>query len=96
MAQGDTVSGISSLSGSGTTYDIRPAVGEEWIIHNIYFNKGVEIFKYDGTNLVPLRTYADFGQWDWLCFHLTNSKYIRMRTIRSGTTKLGYDGVRSK
>ena len=96
MAQGDTVSAISSLSGSGTIFDIRPAAGEEWIIHNIYFNKGVEIFKYDGTNLVPLRTFADFGQWEWLCFHLTNSDYMRLKTIRSGTTIVGYCGVQSK
>ena len=96
MSFPNEVSGTSSLVGSGQNYDIRPAAGEEWIIHNIYFNKGIRIFMYNGTNQVPLRVFAHGWLWDWLCFHLTNSRYIRLTTIRAGTTIVGYDGVQSK
>ncbi len=96
MAQGEVVSDIASLIAAGQTYDIRPAAGVEWIIHNIYFSKGIEIFRYNGSSLIPLRTFADFGQWEWLDFHLTNGNYVRLRSIRSGTTKVGFDGVQTK
>jgi hypothetical protein len=92
----DTVSGSSSLSGSGQTYDIRPAAGQEWIVHNIYFSKGVKIHMTNGTNLVPLRFFSHGWFWEWLCFHVTNSRFIRLTTLRSGTTLVGFDGVQSK
>jgi len=92
----DVVSGSSSLSGSGQTYDIRPASGEQWIIHNIFFSKGVKIHMTDGTNLVPLRFFSHGWFWEWLCFHVTNSRWIRLTTLRAETTLVGYDGVQSK
>jgi hypothetical protein len=96
MAFPDQVTGTASLTGSGQTYDIRPSAGEEWIIHNIFFNKGIQIYMTDGTNLVPLRVFAHGWFWEWLSFHVNNTRFIRLKTIRTGTTLVGFDGVQSK
>lgn len=96
MAIGDVVSGIVSL----TQYQyatIQPPSGEEWIIHNIYFNNTVRMYFCDNTNILLFNWIKVLGHKPWTVFHLTNAKYLKIQAIKPGTTTLiGYDGIRTK
>jgi hypothetical protein len=95
MAEGDVIGGISSLA-SGGSMDIRPPAGDEWIIHNLYFSNTIELSFYDGSNNLIFGHYNFQGLAPWLCRHLTNSRYYRIKALKTGTTLAGYDGVETK
>ena len=95
MAQGDVISGISSLAQNGTMM-IQPPAGEEWILHNLYFDKAIEISFYDGTNILVFAYHNFQGILPWMARHLTNSRYYRVKALKTGTTLVGYDGVQTK
>jgi hypothetical protein len=92
---GDVVSGLSSLA----QYDslaIQPGSGEEWVIHNIYFDKSIQVQFYDGSNVLTFDWVTYLGSRPWRVFHLTNGRYLRLYALDTGTTLAGYDGVRIK
>lgn len=92
MATGDVVSIIESHV-QNEYMTIRPGVGVEWIIHNIYFNQPVEIQFYDGSNALIFEWINDIGEWPWTLFHLKNGYYLRVKATNFGTTLMAYDGV---
>lgn len=96
MAAGDVVSAIGSLA----QYDyltIRPAVGEEWLIHNIFFDNHVIISLYNGSSELLFEWVNMIGHKPWKAFHLRNGLYLRVQAQAAGVTTLaGYDGVQTK
>ena len=96
MAQGDVVTGISSIA-SGAFLEIQPPTGEEWVIHNIYYSQGtVEFYKYDGVNTIKFDSDTSFGARLGAVFHVTNAQWIRVKNTAGSATIVGYDGVKTK
>lgn len=97
MAQGDVVSGISTVA-SGNTLDIKPTTtGDQWVIHNIYYNQGtVEIYLTDGTNALQFYTDTSEGGLFGATYHCTTSHYLQVKNMNSGNTIIGFDGVQTK
>lgn len=87
-----TVASVVSLT-TGSTVDIRPDAGVEWVLHNIYVESGkqVKVLRYDGTNSVTIDTVT--GSLLAFCFHLTNTQYIRVQNLSGSDIYIGYDGM---
>lgn len=96
MAIGDTKAGLQSIS-AGAVLDIRPPSGEEWIIHNFYYDNGpVEINKTDGTNVLKFDNDISSGGRLGTVFHVTNTQWIQIKNTTNTTTLIGYDGIQTK
>lgn len=94
MAVGDVVQGLSSIT-TGNYLDIQPTAGAEWVIHNVMWDKAVEVYFSDGTNNLKLDIDTSYGGRIGTVFHCTNSKYYRIKA-NGATTLIGYDGVVTK
>jgi hypothetical protein len=95
MAVGDVKSDLQSIA-AGVFLAIQPPSGEEWVIHNIYHESDVELHFYDGTNSLAFDTDADAGVYAKYAFHVTNSRYIRVKNTNTSARLIGYDGVQTK
>jgi hypothetical protein len=82
----------NNLADAGTL-DAQPAAGGEAVIHNIYHGGAVEIYFNDGTNTVLIDSAAAAGVMSWLCYHVTNAKYITIKNVSGGAADVGYDGM---
>lgn len=97
MAAGDVKSAISSVSAISGTYDIKPASGEEWVIHNIYYSGGtVEFYRADGTNLLKFDSDTTQGARMGISYHVTNGQWIQIKNTSGSAILVGYDGVQTK
>jgi len=94
MAIGDTVTSMESVA-SGSYCDIRPDSGDEWIIHNIFYENAVEFYFYDGTNEIMFDSDAAGGAKLCMTFHCTYSNRIRVKNI-TASQYIGYDGIQIK
>jgi hypothetical protein len=95
MAVGDVKSDLQSIAAAGFL-SLQPGAGEEWVIHNIYHESKVELYFYDGSNSLLFDADTGLGVWAWYEFHVTNSKYIRVKNTDSVAKLVGYDGVQTK
>jgi hypothetical protein len=95
MAVGDVKNGLSNVV-AGDYLDIRPPVGEEWVIHNIYHASDIQLELYDGTNSLIFDTDAGAGVYAKYAFHVTNSIRIRVKNTSASAQLIGYDGVQTK
>jgi hypothetical protein len=96
MAAGDVVTGITSVATTGVI-DIKPSLGVEWVIHNIYWNQGsVELYKTDGTNSIKFDTDSSLGGRLGTVFHVTSAQWIQVKNTAATATLIGYDGVQTK
>jgi len=95
MAVGDVKNGLSNVA-AGDYLDIRPPVGEEWVIHNIYHANDIQLELYDGTNSLIFDTDAGAGVYAKYAFHVTNSIRIRVKNTSTSAQLIGYDGVQTK
>ncbi|MGD9663563.1 MAG: hypothetical protein AB7U63_20160, partial [Porticoccaceae bacterium] len=95
MAVGDVVSGLSSVA-SGGYLDIQPPVNNEWIITNIFHEADVELYFYDGVNLLKFDSDPAGGVWYNLGIPVTNSRYIRVKNTNAAAKLIGYGGIVSK
>ena len=95
MASGDTKSDIQSVA-TGAYLDIRPAVGEEWTIHNIFHEDMVELYFYDGTDLLKFDDDTVGGWWAKHALHVTNGIYVRVKNIHASGKLVGYSGKQTK
>jgi len=85
----------NNLADAGTL-DAQPAAGGEAVIHNIYHGGAVEIYFNDGTNTVLIDSAAAAGVMSWLCYHVTNAKYITIKNVNGDAQDFGYDGMYTK
>ena len=95
MAVGDVKSDLQSIP-AGSFLAIQPPSTEEWVIHNIYHEHDVELHFYDGTNSLIFDTDAGAGVYAKYAFHVTNSRYIRVKNTNTSARLIGYDGVQTK
>ncbi len=96
MAVGDVVCNMDTIVNAGEVLDIRPPVGQEWVIHNIYYNKGVEFYRVDDQgNSMLFDSDLSMGARLDAVFHVTNSSWVQMRSLYVATL-VGYDGIQSK
>ncbi len=95
MAVGDVFSGLQSVA-AGAFLDIQPATGVEAVIHNIYHESDVELYFYDGTNLLKFDSETGAGVYAYYDFHVTNSRYLRVKNTAAAAKLMGYDGVQTK
>ena len=96
MAQGDVKSDLQTLVAGGT-FDIRPGMGEEWSVQNIYFNPGtVELYKTNGTLQLKFDGDSNFGGRLGTIFRLTNTQWLQIKNTGSASILVGYDGVQTK
>ena len=96
MAVGDVYSGLVSVAAGGYL-DIRPAVGVEVVIHNIYHAYDVDLAFTDGTNVITFDTDVGAGVYAKYAFHVTNALWIRVINKDTVNARLvGYDGVQTK
>lgn len=95
MAVGDIKSGLASV-GAGAFLDIRPPSGEEWSIHNIYHEDSVELYFSDGTNNLLFDSAYGKGVYAFFIFHVTNTRYLRVKNLASAARLIGYDGIQTK
>lgn len=95
VALGSVVSSHQSIN-NGAYLNIKPSVGDEWVIHNIYVpnGKNVELYWSDGTN-ESLQDTND-GAWLNYHFHVTASYYLRVKNVSGSSIYIGYDGIQTK
>lgn len=95
--KGDMFSSISAAVANGAFCDIRTAVGEEAIVHNIYYEDNIVVSRYDGVNTIIIETFTGAGVYAWLDFHVGNTHRIRvMNNSGAAAADIGYDGIYSK
>lgn len=91
MAVGNVVSNLATLT-AGQSLDVKPSTGQEWTIHNIYYNGGVSLKIVRGSDELTFDTDTSANSRSGLTFNVTENQFIRI-TNTSGTTILvGYDG----
>lgn len=95
MAVGDVASAISVVT-NGSTYDIRPASGVEWVIHNVYYNNSIEFYRTDGTNTIKFDSDTGAGARLGACFRLNNGNYLQVKNVSGATATFAYDGMQTK
>jgi len=94
MARGDRVGDMTLVAAAGGTVDIRPDSGVTWLVQNIFYNKGVEIYRVDGANLLLVKVSADKGSLENKVYHLSNSNYIQVKTTTTNTL-IDFDGFQT-
>lgn len=95
MPLGNVVSDLQAVN-SGSYMYIKPTLGNEWVIHNIYVpdSKDVELYFTDGSH----RQLVDTGDGSWLNYHwhVTSSFYLEVKNVSGSQIYIGYDGVQTK
>lgn len=95
MAQGDVKSGMLVVP-SLTWYEIRPNIGEEWVIHNIYYNGGVDFLINNGSFNVPFDRDTTAGARMGCMIHITNSQWLVINNYTGANVNIAYDGIQTK
>jgi hypothetical protein len=97
MALGDVKSAIASVVATTGTYDIKPPVGEEWVLHNIYYNGGtVEFYRTDGVNSLRFDSDTTQGARMGIAYHVSNTQWLQIKNTSASAILVGYDGVQTK
>lgn len=103
MAVGDKKAGATTLT-ADQIFDIRPPVGEEWTIHNLYYGSSsynatvtIDLIIQDGATQVYFDRDTSQGARLGLYLNLTNNHYLRLKNgTASNTFNVSYDGVQTK
>ncbi len=98
MAVGDVFQeGPTSIADLGFL-DIQPAASIEWVIHNAYVPEGkaVEFYYYNGTDLILFDSDTAGGTRFNHNWHVTNTKYVRIKNVSGGAIFLAADGIVTK
>lgn len=95
MAAGNMVGGTASVAATTGTYDIKPGVGVEWDIHNIYVANGVTISVTDGTNTVTVDAPTGQNAYLGLTIHVSNTYWIRISNTSGSAVLIAYDGMQT-
>jgi len=96
MGAGENVGTIDSLA-TGETLTIRPASGNEWIIHNLYYEGTADIYVVNADKSIKIEENLEGpGALCIYWFHLTNNFYMRIVNVDGASKNAGYDGIISK
>lgn len=94
MAAGNMFGGTTSITAS-STYDIKPASGTEWVIHNVYYNNQLKFSMTDGTNTIDFDSDSGSGARLGLTTHASNSYWLRITNTGSSTLVIAFDGMQT-
>jgi hypothetical protein len=96
MAVGDIFNAGPSSVADDAYLDLKPSSGEV-AIHNIVYNGAVELYFYDGTNLIgPLSTDGGVGWTNDVHLNCTTTKYYRVKNKSGGAQFIAADGKVTK
>lgn len=95
MAVGDVKADFQTIAASGVL-TIQPPVGEEWVIHNLYWTGSVSLKYQKGSIGAPFDTDTGTGARLGLTIHVTNSCYLTITNTTTGASNIGYDGIQTK
>lgn len=95
MAAGNVVAGTASVAATTGTYDIKPASGVEWVIHNVYYNGAVNFVITDGTNTFQFDSDTGAGARLGLTTHVTNTYWLRITNTGGSAVLIAYDGIQT-
>lgn len=95
MAAGNMVGGTASVAATSGTYDIKPGVGAEWVIHNIYVAGAVTISVTDGTNTITLDAPSGQNSYLGIMTHVSNTYWIRISNTGASAVLIAYDGMQT-
>lgn len=101
MAAGNKVVGNGTISTNGGTYDIQPASGSEWTIHNITITGTSGQYSIGDA----WGTTVTVNNWDsavstpnaylGLTKNVTNGQWVRITNNTANTITISYDGVQT-
>lgn len=92
MAAGDATLGFQSVT-NGSTINIQPPVGEQWVIQNIYWGGAVELNRADGTNAFKFDSDAGFGGRLCMDYRIANNNFMQVKNVSGGTIYIAWDGM---
>lgn len=95
MAVGDVKSSLATLAAGGL-WNIQPPVGEEWVIHNVYYAQPISFRIAGGGSTIKFDSDTTSGARLGAVFHVTNSQYLQILNDFSGENKVAYDGIQTK
>lgn len=95
MAAGNMVGGTASVAATSGTYDIKPGVGVEWVIHNITVANAVTISYTDGTNTITIDAPSGPNTYLGLTCHVSNTFWIRISNTGASAVLIAYDGMQT-
>jgi hypothetical protein len=96
MAKGDIYSGGPTAVAPAGYLNIQPATGSEAVVHNIYHESDVELYFSDGTYDLKFDSDAGAGVYAKYAFHVTNSRYVRVKNVAAATAYIAFDGIYTK
>jgi len=95
MALGSVVSTQQSID-HGASLSIKPSIGNEWVIHNVYVPNGSQVELYWTDDINDTLQDTNDGAWLNYHFHVTASNYLKVKNVSGGTIYIGYDGIQTK
>jgi hypothetical protein len=96
VAVGDVFSGGPTAVAAAGFLDVQAGAGTEAVVHNIYHENDVELYLYDGTNSLLFDSDTGAGVYAKYAFHVTNTRYVRVKNTAAATAYIGYDGIYTK
>jgi len=94
MAISDVVSDLQVLTQNGTL-DIQPPSGEEWLIINVFTFATIEIYFVNSSQSIFVKSIS-FGLEAFCQYHVTSTRWLRLKAVETGGAKVGYTGVAIK
>jgi hypothetical protein len=94
---GDAVVIVPTSVAAAASLTVRPASGDEWIIHNIFSAEGypIEVYITDGTNPIKIDSNLSGGLLGY-AFHLTYTVYMTIKNTDASARYISYNGIVSK
>jgi hypothetical protein len=98
MALGSVISSLFYVS-SGQSFTVSARSGQEWVIHNIYYDSPIVIQRFDGVIASSIAARTGAGYIGGEFFHLASSHSLRFWNTGSATAvataTYGYDGIQT-
>lgn len=93
--KGDTLVQNIQRRAQGERLQMRPPVGQEWVIHTVMSNGAFDLYKTGPAGSIFSKR-IDQGNSALTGLHLycTNSVWWEIEQLDTGTLNMGYDGVR--
>ena len=96
MAAGDVYEGMEQVAADGYL-DIRPPVGVEAVVHNIYHEYDIKIVRTNGTGEIEVDIAVGNEPYCKFAFHVTNNIWIRVYNLDTANARwISFDGIKTK
>lgn len=93
--KGDTLVQKIEQKAQGTRLQMRPPVGQEWVIHTVMSNGAFDLYKTGPAgSIFSKRIYQGNSALTGLHLYCKNSVWWEIEQLNAGNVIMGYDGVR--